>query len=71
MKLLLLPLLAVLALPTAINAETVWLVLSRKSSGFEKIEMKDMKQCQEMRHYWWENGGNKVGVFLLPGLIVS
>ena len=65
MKRLLIPLLAALALPTAVNAETVWLVLSRKKAGFEKIEMKDMKQCQEMRDYWWENGGNKVGAYSL------
>ena len=65
MKLSLLLLLATVALPTSVNAETVWLVLSRKSAGFEKIEMKDMKQCQEMRDYWWENGGNKNGAYSL------
>jgi len=64
----LLPLLAALALPTAVNAETVWLVLSRNSSGFEKKEMKEMKEmkkCQEMRDYWWGNGINNSGAYFL------
>ena len=38
MKRLLLPLLAALALPTAVNAETIWLLLSRQKAGFEKID---------------------------------
>ena len=58
MKLLLLPLLYVLALPTAINAETVWLVLSRKSAGFEKIEMKDYETMPRNERLlvgeWWQ-----------------
>ena len=62
MKRLLLQLLAVLALPNAVNDKTVWLGLSWKREGFEKIKMEDMKQCQEMRYYWLENGSNKVGV---------
>tara|TARA_A100001388_G_scaffold217276_1_gene167812 strand:+ start:454 stop:621 length:168 start_codon:yes stop_codon:yes gene_type:complete len=51
--------------------KTVWLVLPRKREGFEKIKMKDIKQCQEMRDYWWENGGNKVVALKLSGQIVS
>ena len=65
MRKLLIPLLAAIALPTVVNAETIWLVLSRRDAGFEKIEMKDMEQCQEMRNYWWENGGNKSGAYSL------
>ena len=65
MKRLLIPLLAALSLPTAVNAETVWLVLSRGKAGFEKIEMKDMEQCQEMRNYWWKNGGNRPNSYSL------
>ena len=50
MKRLLLPLLADLDLPTAANAESVWLI--RYSSfkdgpAFEKVEMRDMEQCNE------------------------
>ncbi len=59
MKPFLIPLLAALVLPTAVNAETIWLVLSRKFGGFEKIEMRDIEHCQEMRDYWWENGGKR------------
>ena len=45
MKRLLLPLLAALALPTAVSAESVWLVLYMGKSGLEKIEMRDLDQC--------------------------
>ena len=49
MKRLLLPLLAALALPTAVNAESYWLVLKVGVSqgALEKIEMKSTEQCQE------------------------
>ena len=49
MKRLLLPLLAALALPTAVNAETYWLVIrsSYDDFAFEKIEMPNLKRCQE------------------------
>ena len=56
-RLLLLPILCLM--PGAANAESIWLLLSRKQAGFEKIEMRDMQQCEEMRDYWWENGGRK------------
>ena len=40
MKRLLLPLVAALALPTAVNAETVWLMISSKGThAMVKIEM--------------------------------
>ena len=47
MKRLLLPLLAALALPTAVNAESYWLVLIGKGTNriLEKIEMKNMKNA--------------------------
>ena len=49
MKRLLLPLLAAFALPTAVKAETYWLVLIMGYSrcALEKIEMKSMEQCKE------------------------
>ena len=46
----LLPLLAAFALPTAVNAESYWMVISAASSGsasLEKIEMASMEQCNE------------------------
>ena len=58
MKRLLLALLAVLALPTAVNAESVWLVLkyagwdNQNGAALEKIEMKDMNQCEMMGVKW-------------------
>ena len=49
MKKLFLPLLllASFTLPTAVNAETVWLILAYGNSGVEKIEMKDLDHCIE------------------------
>ena len=58
MKRLLLPLIAALAIPTAANAESVWLILSHMKSGtyagssLEKVEMKDMAQCEEEGMRW-------------------
>jgi len=47
MKRLLLPLLAALALPTAVNAETIWLLVSHVGGGIQKIEMIDMDTCEK------------------------
>ena len=49
MKRLLLPLLATLALPTAVIAEgqSIWLILHTVDTGIEKIEMASMEQCEE------------------------
>ena len=50
MQRLCLALLAALALPVAVNAESVWLVLYAEdveSVALEKIEMKDMAQCMK------------------------
>ena len=60
-RLLLLPILFLM--PSAANAESIWLLLSRQEAGFEKIEMRDMQQCKEMRDYWWENGGSRSGAY--------
>ncbi len=52
MRKFLLPLLAVLALPSTANAEKVWLIifgsqnLSDGAGSFEKIEMENMNQCE-------------------------
>ncbi len=48
-KRLILPLIAALALPTSVNAESYWLILIQVSTGkgFEKIEMESMEQCEE------------------------
>ena len=50
MKKFLILILAALALPTAVNAESYWMVISAASSGsasLEKIEMASMEQCNE------------------------
>ena len=58
MKRLLIPLLAALALPTAVNAETVWLVLMGGGErNLDKIEMKNMKKCEEQGKIFANLGG--------------
>ena len=55
MKRLLLPLIATLALPTAVNAESYWLVLRWKAGGsgsLEKIEMESFEQCESEGEKW-------------------
>ena len=51
MKRLLIPLLAVLSLPTAVNAETYWLIMHSRSVGRgeygPKVEMESIDQCRE------------------------
>ena len=56
MRRLFIPLLAVLALPTAVNAESYWLVLQSGGNGkaLEKIEMESMKQCKEQGEIYIE-----------------
>ena len=49
-RLLLLPILCLM--PAAANAESVWLLVSRTRTGMEKIEMRDMDQCNEVRAHW-------------------
>ncbi len=46
MKRLLLPLLAALALPTAVNAETIYLLIFYRES-FAVIPMESKKKCEE------------------------
>ena len=52
MKRLLLPLLAALALPTAVNAESYWLFVVGKRKGWsellsEKFPMASLKACED------------------------
>ena len=56
MKRLLIALIASLALPTSVNAESYWLLMMR-SSGMEKIEMKDIQSCNKEGKSW---KGNKM-----------
>ena len=62
MKRLLLPLLAALALPTAVNAETIWLIVKTHQClngcgvGLEKVEMASMEQCHKNGKVWLHQG---------------
>jgi len=54
MKRLLLPLLTAIALPTAVSAESYWLVIVKSSHhgyGLEKIEMKSIDDCNSQGKY--------------------
>ncbi len=60
MKRLLLPLLAALALPNAVNAESYWLILTygvggTGAGGLEKIEMASIKACEKEGRRWEES----------------
>jgi len=57
MKLLLL---AALALPTGVNAESYWLVLIGRQQGtaLEKIEMQSMEECEEQGKIFDNLSGN-------------
>ena len=55
MRKLLIPLLAAFALPTAVNAESYWLILrwdDPVGNSLEKIEMESMEQCKEQGEIW-------------------
>ena len=54
MKNILITLLASMAISSTVNSESVWLVVNMgfwyqtgAATAFEKIEMKDMEQCEE------------------------
>ena len=59
----LIPLLAAIALPTTVNAESTWLVLKisgRKSAAYlEKIQMESMAQCEEQGKFWRSKDPNR------------
>ena len=64
MKRLLLPLLAALALPTAVNAESHWLIIRVTSYGdgnaFEKIEMESAEACDKEGRRWMDSPTDKI-----------
>ena len=70
MRRLLLPLLAPFALPTAANAESVWLVLAggrnngqSSSAEMVKIEMSDISSCRRQGEALKQSKEFRVGVF--------
>jgi hypothetical protein len=56
MKRLLLALLAALALPTAVNAESYWLIIHMSRGGgynaLEKIEVSSLEACEKEGRRW-------------------
>ena len=67
MKRFLTPLLAALPLPTAVHAESYWLVLSKYENAIEKIEMKSMEQCEDQGEKWEGGMWNKEDYICLTG----
>ena len=66
MRRFLLPLIASLSLPIAANAESAWLIMrygsdtgSKGGSALEKLEMKDMDQCELMGAKWMSSKRHK------------
>ena len=61
MKRLVIALIAAIALPTAVNAESYWLILVKKGKGgaLEKIEMPNIKACESEGEKW--RAINKMG----------
>ena len=63
MKKLLLSLLASFVLPSAVNAESIWLVIQAgyfNGTSLVKIEMEDISQCELMGAKWLST--EKVGL---------
>ena len=65
MKRLLLPLLAALAFPASVSAESHWLILTyglgyhNGGKALEKIEMASMEQCLESGKVWVSRDSSK------------
>ena len=47
-------LIALCALPTASGAESYYLILSKRGTGLERIEMADLDECNELGEQWSE-----------------
>ena len=56
MKRLLLALLVALALPTAVNAESYWLIVFLNAKTSQKIQMNSMEQCKEQGEAYKDSG---------------
>ena len=60
MKKVLLTLLAAFALPTAVNAESYWLILGWSWNAYtaelDKIEVESIEQCREQGEYFRTKG---------------
>ncbi len=58
MKPLLLSLLAFLIAPTTAIAENYFLILAKKGTGLERIEMKNLDECKELGEQWSAASGS-------------
>ena len=66
MKKLFLPLLASFALPTAVYAESVWLIIHKgwgEHGSLVNLEMKDMAQCELQGAKWMSSKKLVTGPF--------
>ena len=60
MKRFLIPLLAALALPTAVNAESYWLILGY-AEGVTRVQVESMEQCEEQGRIYSSSKVNTKG----------
>ena len=75
MKSLILPLLAALAIPTAVNAETFWLILNQttmKNNGqgayaMEKVEVSSWDSCKKQGEEWSNSWAKNRGYWCIVG----
>ena len=61
MKRLLKPLLAAIACPTAVHAESYWLILGYAHQGVTRIQVESMEQCEEQGRIYSSSKGNTKG----------
>ena len=59
----LIPLLLLLLMAPAARSESVWLLLIRRGGETEKVEMRNLKQCQETRDYLLDEYGGRSGFY--------
>ncbi|WP_269622664.1 hypothetical protein [Prochlorococcus marinus] len=52
MKKLVLVLLAMMAIPSIVKSDSYYLILSKKGTGLERIEMTDLSECEELGEQW-------------------
>ena len=64
MKILFLPLIVALSIPMVAIAESYYLILSKRGTGLERIEMNDVDECEQLGKQWSEVSGSHTFVCL-------
>ena len=64
MRIFILPVIAFLALPSVAIAESYYLILSKRGTGLERIEMGDFDECEQLGKQWSDVSGTHTYVCL-------